>query len=167
MFDKDGKNVCALAEMSPQMQQQVPHPFWQCYVTVADVDAAAAKAAELGGTIAVPPMDVFDAGRMASVIDPTGAAINLWQKGTHGGADIIGEPCALAWAELYTPDREKAGRFYTQLLGWTIEGVAARLGRCLSRVSQQRCQRGGHAAGTAGRGRYPAQLVALLRRRRL
>ena len=59
MFDKDGKNVCALAEMSPQMQQQVPHPFWQCYVTVADVDAAAAKAAELGGTIAVPPMDVL------------------------------------------------------------------------------------------------------------
>ena len=103
------------------MQQQVPHPFWQCYVTVADVDAAAAKAAELGGTVAMPPMAVFDAGRMASVIDPTGAAINLWQKGTHGGADIIGEPCAFAWAELYTPDREKAGQFYTQLLGWTIE----------------------------------------------
>ncbi len=121
MFDKDGKNVCALAQMSQQMQQQVPHPFWQCYVTVPDVDAAAANAVELGGTIAMPPMDVFDAGRMASVIDPTGAAINLWQKGTHGGADIIGEPCALAWAELYTPDREKAGRFYTELLDWTIE----------------------------------------------
>ena len=121
MFDKDGKNVCALAEMGPDLQQQVGHAFWQAYLAVEDVDAAAAKVEQLGGKVLMPPFDVLDAGRMAAIQDPTGAAVNLWQKRNHGGADIMSEHGALAWDELYTPDRDAAARFYTELTGWRVD----------------------------------------------
>jgi len=52
---------------------------WLGYVTVEDVDATAAKAAKLGGLIAMPPFDVPDVGRIAVLKDPQGAAIGLFK----------------------------------------------------------------------------------------
>lgn len=48
-------------------------PSWMYYVRVPDLDAAAAKVAELGGTIIQPPMDI-PGGRIFMAIDPQGAA---------------------------------------------------------------------------------------------
>ena len=122
IFEKDGKSVCALAEMGPDLQQQVGgHAFWQAYLTVEDVDAAAAKVEQLGGKVLMPPFDVLDAGRMAAIQDPGGAAVNLWQKRNHGGAAVFSEANALTWCELYVPDRDAAARFYGELVGWVVE----------------------------------------------
>ena len=121
MFDKDGKNVCALTQMGPDLRQMVPGAFWQSYLTIEDVDAAAAKAEALGGKVLMAPFDVLDVGRMAVIQDPTGATVNLWEKRGHGGADIMSEHGALAWNELYTPDRDAASRFYTELTGWRVD----------------------------------------------
>jgi len=52
---------------------------WLAYVTVKDVDAAAAKAKKLGGKIVAPPFDVPEVGRIAVVLDPQGAAIGLFK----------------------------------------------------------------------------------------
>ncbi len=121
MFDKGGKSVCALAEMGPDMRQQVGRSFWQAYLTVEDVDAAAAKVEGLGGKVLMPPFDVMDAGRMAAIQDPTGAAVNLWQKRSHGGAEVFSEANTLTWCELYTSDRDAASRFYSELVGWRVQ----------------------------------------------
>jgi hypothetical protein len=51
---------------------------WVPYVYVDDIAAATAKAASLGGTIAVGVTDV-GMGKLSVVIDPAGAAIGLWQ----------------------------------------------------------------------------------------
>ena len=58
-------------KLSPEMQAGGMPPVWSTYVTVVDVDAAAAQAKDLGGAILSPPMDVMDAGRMAVIADPT------------------------------------------------------------------------------------------------
>ena len=40
-----------------------------------------AKVAEAGGKVEAGPFDVMELGRMASIQDPTGARVNLWQAG--------------------------------------------------------------------------------------
>ena len=52
-------------------------PHWMVYFGVDDVDAATAKAQELGGSVVVSPMDIPDVGReigrFAGLKDPQGA----------------------------------------------------------------------------------------------
>ena len=52
-------------------------PHWQPYVAVEDVDATAAKAAELGAATLVEPMDVPNVGRIAVLRDPQGATFGI------------------------------------------------------------------------------------------
>ena len=117
MLTKNGKRVGALYQMSAQ-QQGVP-PHWNSYVTVASADDSAAQAKKLGGNVMLEPFDVLDAGRMAVVSDPTGAVFSLWQPKRHIGADLVNEPGAFCWNELYTTDPKKAADFYMGLFGWT------------------------------------------------
>ncbi|NJP31280.1 VOC family protein [Micromonospora thermarum] len=49
--------------------------YWSVYFGVADADAAAARAAALGGSILVPPRDI-PAGRYTALRDPQGALFN-------------------------------------------------------------------------------------------
>lgn len=94
---------------------------WASYISVSNVDEVVEKAESLGATIVVAPMDVFDAGKMATIIDPTGAIFSVWQPMKHIGAKVVNEHGALAWNELATNDTEKAKEFYTELFGWTTQ----------------------------------------------
>ena len=118
MFQLRGKPVGAAYTMRPNESQMGVPPHWNAYVTVADVDAAVAKAKSLGATVLAPPFDVMDAGRMAVLQDPTGAVFQVWQAKQHIGAMILSEPGALCWTELTTTDTKAAEKFYTQLFGW-------------------------------------------------
>ena len=55
-------------------------PHWLIYFNVADVDASAAKAKELGAKFFVPPMSVEDVGRMAIMADPQGAVSAIFKE---------------------------------------------------------------------------------------
>jgi predicted enzyme related to lactoylglutathione lyase len=48
-------------------------PYWLLHIEVADIDAVAARARELGGTVRMPPTDIPDVGRVAKLTDPYGA----------------------------------------------------------------------------------------------
>ena len=127
-LEKDGKSVGALFEMSPEMRAAGVPAHWQSYVSVDDAQAAAEKAAGLGGKIVSPAFDVMDAGRMAMIQDPTGARLALWQAKTHGGAQLVNEPDSWCWNELHTKDIRTAEKFYCDLFGWTArhsQGAAA------------------------------------------
>jgi uncharacterized protein len=112
-----GKSVGALYGMGEERRAAGP-PAWLSYVTVANVDASAKKAAALGGTVRQEPFDVMEVGRMALLDDPTGARFALWQPRQHIGAELVNEPGALCWNELATRDPQQAGAFYTGLFGW-------------------------------------------------
>lgn len=117
MFKLGGLDVAGGMAQTPE---QGP-PAFQCYVQVADADAAAAKAKDLGGSVLLGPFPAGDLGRMAFVQDPTGAVFALWQAGSHRGAAVFDVPGAPCWTELATKDLAKAEAFYTALFGWTIK----------------------------------------------
>jgi hypothetical protein len=120
MFELQGRSAAAACTLrSDALARGVP-PHWNLYVAVENADATAARAAELGGKILAPPFDVFDAGRMAVLQDPTGAAFSLWQANKNSGTGIAGSHGTLCWADLSTPDQGRAGEFYSALFGWRI-----------------------------------------------
>jgi len=124
MFTMRGKEVGAAYSMRAEERQHGAPPHWNLYVTVADADEAAKKAAGLGATVMAPAFDVMEVGRMAILQDPTGAVFYVWQPKLHIGAKIMNEPGALCWSELTTRDTKKAEAFYTALFGWTAKHAA-------------------------------------------
>jgi len=117
MFKRNGKNVCAA---SPKRPDDPGPPAWTTYFTVDDADATAQKITANNGTVLAAPFDVFDAGRMAVAMDPTGGVFAIWQPNQHIGAQLIYEPNTLGWNELTTRDVDRALAFYTAVFGWTI-----------------------------------------------
>ena len=115
-----GKNVAAISPQPDQQREAGVPPAWNNYVTTSDVDAAAARAGELGGAVHAGPFDVMDAGRMAVVQDPQGAFFMLWQARESIGAQLVNAPGALCWNELATTDVDAATSFYSGLLGWEV-----------------------------------------------
>ncbi|MFH8571950.1 VOC family protein [Streptomyces sp. NPDC017993] len=57
---------------------------WMPYFAVADVDATAARAAEAGGTLLVPAMDVPDGPRVAMIRDPQGGVFGIHRASAEG-----------------------------------------------------------------------------------
>ncbi len=121
MLQRDGKNLGALCQMNQEQQAQGIPPHWNSYVAVASADETAAKAKSLGGNLIMAPFDVFDAGRMAILQDPTGAVFSVWQANAHCGATLVNEPGSFCWNELATKDTGAASEFYTKLFGWTAQ----------------------------------------------
>src|ERR1700683_5808126 len=67
-------SVAAIAPQSPEMAAAGAPPMWNTYIAVDSVDDTAAKVESAGGTVAMGPFDIMDAGRMAFVLDPAGGA---------------------------------------------------------------------------------------------
>lgn len=116
MFTSNGHNV---AGMGPLMMDGQPSA-WSTYVTVEDADATFTAAVGAGATALLEPMDVLDVGRMAIMMDPTGAAFSVWQPRAHHGAELVNEPFSLCWNELVTRDTEAAGAFYDTVFKWQM-----------------------------------------------
>ena len=116
MAKVDGHSVAALG---PTQGEDMP-PHWNCYVSVDDADASAARAKELGATLLAEPFDVFEAGRMAAFADPQGAVLSVWQAKENIGAGLVNVLGALTWNDLITPDVEASAAFYRALFGWEI-----------------------------------------------
>jgi len=72
----DGRDVGGMMPMGDEFPADLP-PHWMVYFAVADVDATAAKAGGLGGTVHVPPTDIPGIGRFAVLSDPHGAAFSV------------------------------------------------------------------------------------------
>jgi predicted enzyme related to lactoylglutathione lyase len=63
----------------PQHQDPNVPPHWISFFMTADCDATTAKARELGARVYMEPMTIGDAGRMAVLADPQGAAFSVIQ----------------------------------------------------------------------------------------
>jgi len=121
MFTQGERRVGGLFERTPEMAAQGVPPNWMGYISVEDIDQAAARVRELGGKVVMGPMEVPGQGKMATIADPTGAVVALWQSLSEDGSAGFGEPGFLCWSELVTRDTEVAERFYTGLFGWTTK----------------------------------------------
>jgi predicted enzyme related to lactoylglutathione lyase len=102
----DGAPVMGLGQGPGGAGAMVP------YFLTDDINASAATASELGGTVFMGPMEVPGAGIMALVTDPTGAVHGLWQEGEFRG--FVG------WYDHASNDPTAAAAYYTALTGHTV-----------------------------------------------
>lgn len=78
-FQHGGQSIAGAWAMSPEMPDEMPS-YWAVYFTVDDVDRAADRAQDLGGSVMVPAQDM-PGGRFAIVSDPQGASFGLLKLG--------------------------------------------------------------------------------------
>lgn len=116
--------VAGLGELNDEMRAQGIPPMWNSYISVDNVDKCAEKTVELGGQVAVPPMDVLHFGRLAFIQDKTGGMVGLWQPGDHIGATEVNSPNCFCWNEFATRDLAGACEFFEKLLGWSFTNNA-------------------------------------------
>lgn len=113
-----GETVAGLAAQTPQLVAQGIPSTWNTYISVKSANDTTAKAQAAGATVIQGPMDIPDAGRMAFIADPVGAAFGIWQAGEHKGAGFVKEHGTLIWSEVYAADTEAAVAFYGEVFGW-------------------------------------------------
>ncbi len=65
----------AIAGLSSPLEEAPPH--WNVYFNVVDADESVALAESLGAKLIVPPVDLDESGRMATLTDPHGALFCL------------------------------------------------------------------------------------------
>lgn len=118
---KNQRPVAGLFSQPEAMRQQQIPPHWQSYINVEDLDATLALWQQQGGTVIMPAFDVMNAGRMATVKDPTNAVVSLWQAKESIGAELVSEVSTFCWTELQTRGAERAAEFYQQVFGWEID----------------------------------------------
>ena len=117
--DGDVAAVGAISDAAPQMA------LWNTYIWVESADETAAKARDAGGAVVSEPFDVQDAGRMAVLTDPEGAAFCVWQAKENKGAKVVNEHGSLNFNGLATRDPESAKAFYAAVFGWKTLPLAA------------------------------------------
>lgn len=83
VWELGGKAVGGMMQMTDDMFPPEVPAHWSVCFAVADCDATAAKARELGATVTMEPMDM-PIGRFAGVIDPEGASFTVMQPAPDG-----------------------------------------------------------------------------------
>lgn len=116
--DEQGQKVAGLVALADDTAQ----PAWTCQFTVEDIPSTLSAARAAGGKVYMDGMDVAHLGRMALLSDPEGAGFGVWQPYTFAGAEVMGEPGAVCWAEVACQNAERAKQFYGAVFGW--EGVS-------------------------------------------
>lgn len=124
IFRLNGRDAAAAYTLRKEERDQKVPPHWNLYMAVTSADDAVAKAAKAGGKVLSPAFDVMDVGRMGVIQDPTGAVFCLWQAKKHSGLGVVGENNAFCWADLSSPDPQRAGKFYSDFFGWKLEKSA-------------------------------------------
>jgi predicted enzyme related to lactoylglutathione lyase len=120
-----GGKIVAGIFSQPEDQREAGIPSnWVNYVSVADAESDAARAAELGARVLAEASDVGEGGRIAVLADPQGAPLALWQPRGFAGAQLVNAPGALTMNQLNTSDPDAAAAFYTDLFGWKVAQVA-------------------------------------------
>lgn len=113
-------HVAGVMPVPPEAANAGAHPHWGGYVAVDDVDASAAQAETLGGTIHRPADDIPGVGRFAVIGAPQGGVLCLFKSAQPAPAPVPPmTPGHVAWHELLANDGEAAFGFHAALFGWT------------------------------------------------
>ena len=75
----------------------------------------------LGATVLSAPADAGEAGRAATLADPEGIELRLWEARRRLGAQVANEPGSWNFSDLYTRDASAAAAFYEAAFGWSFD----------------------------------------------
>lgn len=115
----NGEPICGLmGAMSPDQPSA-----WGIHLATGNIDESLKKVVDNGGQIIVDKMVVGTHGTFATIQDPQGAFVSLWQAGTMIGSTIANEVNTICWDELATSDLPAAKKFYEAVFNYeTTEG---------------------------------------------
>jgi predicted enzyme related to lactoylglutathione lyase len=118
MWKMGEETMAGMMAMPAEVAEMGIPPHWMAYTTVEDVDAAATKAAELGGKILKAGFTVPNVGRMAMLADPQGAPFAVFTPDNDIPTSSEEKLGKFSWVELNTTDYESAWKFYAELFSW-------------------------------------------------
>lgn len=117
----DGHQIGGVSDLSSPVYPPGTPAHIAYYLAVDDLQARTEAAMAAGAQLVLAPFDAGDQGRIATLIDPVGAAFSLWQ--THLSNRWAPSASAPQRMILACPDPEQARRFYRDMLG-TIPSCA-------------------------------------------
>jgi predicted enzyme related to lactoylglutathione lyase len=101
-----------------RLEGDVSGAQWVSWISVPDVDAAVARAAQAGGTILRDPRDLGARGRVAVIQDAEGALVGFVRAAGGDPAESQPEPGGWLWTELWSHDPDVATAFYAAVVGY-------------------------------------------------
>ena len=116
---RGGEPVAWIAAVPPGMSSPVE---WTTYFAADSTDEIAQRIRACGGTVAVGPLQVGGAGRLAIASDPYGAVFGIREGLQYRPADQSGRRTGVPTRyELVTPESSRAAAFYGSVFGRTVE----------------------------------------------
>lgn len=112
--------VTVIAPQNPQQLAAGVPGQWNVYFASSDARELADGLVHAGGTLEFGPEEVGGTGVMVFFAPPGGGTTGAWQAGSHFGTVRSGEPGALAWVELLTPEPQPAVGFFQHLFGQDV-----------------------------------------------
>ncbi|MBL8201596.1 MAG: VOC family protein [Chromatiales bacterium] len=94
--------------------------WWIAFMSVSDVDRAAADVVAKGGKVLIPARNLDDRGRMAVLADPDGAPFGLIRSSSGDPPDFRAEPGEWIWAVYQSTDAGSAAAFYQDLGNYEV-----------------------------------------------
>ena len=123
LASKAGYPVAGLAAREPPpgpKGPQVRQAWWIAYLSVADVDQAAADVIARGGQTLIPARTLEGRGRMVVLADPDGAPFGLLRSSSGDPPDFRAEPGEWIWAVYQSADAGRAAAFYQDLGNYEV-----------------------------------------------
>ncbi|PXY25096.1 hypothetical protein BAY59_24000 [Prauserella coralliicola] len=118
LISTGGHRIGGVSDLANPVYPPGIPPHVAYYLAVDDVDACAKEAIAYGATMVVEPCDIGEQGRLATLVDPVGAAFSLWQpKEFRGWTFPPGTPAAPARMVLACAEPGRAREFYERMLG--------------------------------------------------
>ncbi len=118
-----GNPVAGLAAREPPPGPEtsaVRQAWWIAYMSVADVDRAAADVIAKGGQTLIPARTLEGRGRMVVLADPDGAPFGLLNSSSGDPPDFRAEPGEWIWAVYQSADAGRAAAFYQDLGNYEV-----------------------------------------------
>ena len=118
LLHRQGKRIGIIRKLPDSLKSREIPSMWVPYISVADVNKTVARVKDLKGNVLQEPTTIRGFAQLAIVSDPEGAVLTVWKPESKMGFDLINEPGAYCWSELYFNDRDREIGFYTDLFGW-------------------------------------------------
>ncbi len=118
----DGQDVAGLG--GPASPTGTPaNGAWNTYVAVDDIEAALRTVEGAGGRVVDPVQQAGEGGWNATIADPAGVEVRLWQAKNRLGAQLTNAPGSWNFSDLSAPDPAASRPFYEQVFGWEFEDL--------------------------------------------
>lgn len=123
----DGRDVAGIVDTA--LLHAGRRHGWITYFAVDEMEAAFSRAVSLGATVLLEPRLLPNAGTGATVLDPHGAVLGLYEADARAGAESLNSIGSMCWNEISSGDPAGTAAFYGALFGFTTDQLRSTMGQ--------------------------------------